>query len=784
MNLLFKKIQSTKFNSLFFKLTIIFIMFFIIPVILASIVFYNYSTSIVENEVKNANLSLLRHACEMTDTKLSEVQRIVFELSGKSYVRKLSNPLFNQEESIELLSQTIDHLQNIKNTNDFIAGIYIYYTANDFFVSNGGKIDFDIYFKRDSNYEGYNSNYWREFFEDRHSFESLNTSIVNSYSIYREVEKTQNLVTIITTLPFDEDPKAIIGVQINENSLKEILNNIGLTKNGSIYIISRDRKAISHCRNFANFDISRTDNIGFLEDSKSGTYISRINGKYMISYVTSNYTGWNFVAEIPYAEISERSHIIKLVTFLICIFFMMIGVIMSLKVSKRVYSPIKDLVDRLHKDIGNNAELKKYSGFYEFGVISKEMDNIISSNTRLRNLLDKNIDGIRHKFFFDLINGHFHNAEFIKYKAEELGVSFKYKYYTVSALKLEFYKEAYCKFSLLEIENIRSGLSKIISATAEGENMIVYTLGTGEDSIILLINSQTDDISILKHVFNEITELLNYDNDLVRLSVSLTAFTEDISQSTDLYKDACKVLNYRVLNRRSQIIDLNNIEKLKESAVFYYPAIIEESIYNFMLAGNYEKALEQLYNIIDTNIENNLPHEFMKEVLVAILNTLIKALNGKNISLKDVYGTRTDFYDELRSFTCVDEIKEFFRFIYKRAGEYILDTKRSSNEKLLNDIVDYLNKNYDKDIYLELISKKVGASPKYISRFFKEQTGLNLIDYINKLRVQKAKEMLREVDSKVQEIFCKVGFGNVNSFIRTFKRYEGISPGQYKEHCK
>ena len=68
-----------------------------------------------------------------------------------------------------------------------------------------------------------------------------------------------------------------------------------------------------------------------------------------------------------------------------------------------------------------------------------------------------------------------------------------------------------------------------------------------------------------------------------------------------------------------------------------------------------------------------------------------------------------------------------------------------------------------------------------MSKRFKEQTGEKMLNYINKYRINKAKELLRERDLSVTNTAKQVGFQNSVTLIRLFKKYEGVTPGKYKE---
>jgi two-component system response regulator YesN len=91
----------------------------------------------------------------------------------------------------------------------------------------------------------------------------------------------------------------------------------------------------------------------------------------------------------------------------------------------------------------------------------------------------------------------------------------------------------------------------------------------------------------------------------------------------------------------------------------------------------------------------------------------------------------------------------------------------------------YMEENYMKQISLEEISQYVGISPQHFSKIFKEETGLNYIDWLTNLRIESAKKMLLTEKSTVKEVCYMVGYNDPNYFSRIFKKIEGVSPTEY-----
>ncbi|MCA1321659.1 AraC family transcriptional regulator [Bacillus tianshenii] len=90
-----------------------------------------------------------------------------------------------------------------------------------------------------------------------------------------------------------------------------------------------------------------------------------------------------------------------------------------------------------------------------------------------------------------------------------------------------------------------------------------------------------------------------------------------------------------------------------------------------------------------------------------------------------------------------------------------------------------MHENYQQDISLSELAEHFNLSSSYISTIFKANTGENFKESLNRYRIQKAKEILSSEDMKVNQVAEMVGYNNVNTFIRIFKKYVGLSPGQY-----
>lgn len=96
----------------------------------------------------------------------------------------------------------------------------------------------------------------------------------------------------------------------------------------------------------------------------------------------------------------------------------------------------------------------------------------------------------------------------------------------------------------------------------------------------------------------------------------------------------------------------------------------------------------------------------------------------------------------------------------------------------LKTVLDYMEANYSKPLTLEQLSASVHMSPKYFCRFFSQMTHRTPIDYLNYHRVEHAAFLLATTDLSVTEAAYACGFNDLSYFIKTYKRYKGITPGK------
>ena len=92
----------------------------------------------------------------------------------------------------------------------------------------------------------------------------------------------------------------------------------------------------------------------------------------------------------------------------------------------------------------------------------------------------------------------------------------------------------------------------------------------------------------------------------------------------------------------------------------------------------------------------------------------------------------------------------------------------------------YIEDNYNKEIRLKDVAEAVAISPQYFCKIFKEELGVNFVDYLTSVRMEEAKKMIKQKKMSIKEICFTIGYNDPNYFSRLFKKIVGVSPTEFE----
>jgi len=228
-------------------------------------------------------------------------------------------------------------------------------------------------------------------------------------------------------------------------------------------------------------------------------------------------------------------------------------------------------------------------------------------------------------------------------------------------------------------------------------------------------------------------------------------------------------------------------EKLERRALRY---ILESKISNINICGEARSGIEAIEmaktnapDIILMDIEmpelNGL--EAQKEIIQFLPNVHTIILSAYDDFAFAQTAIRLKVIDYLlKPIKRNDLVHSVNRCISLINMESDTEPNKNMDDSLIQDAVNFIDKNYNQDISLHSIAAYVHLNPQYFSRYFKSKIGINFVNYLSSFRVTKAKDLLLNTDKNITQISQTVGYVDSSYFSKVFLKNVGIAPNQFR----
>ena len=156
------------------------------------------------------------------------------------------------------------------------------------------------------------------------------------------------------------------------------------------------------------------------------------------------------------------------------------------------------------------------------------------------------------------------------------------------------------------------------------------------------------------------------------------------------------------------------------------------------------------------------------------------ALEG-GADMEQIFGLNFTYLNQVNKMRSVDDIAHWLSRIMVRFTDLVFTLKDVKHAVVMKKALKYVNAHYTEEITLDDVASSVFLSPTYFSKLFSEEMGCRFTAYLNKVRIDKSKLLLKSTNIALVDIAGLVGYEDQSYFTKVFKRVSGVSPGKYRE---
>lgn len=402
----------------------------------------------------------------------------------------------------------------------------------------------------------------------------------------------------------------------------------------------------------------------------------------------------------------------------------------------------------------------------------------LSDEEYMKIRLENDTQVLRMKFYADL------KENKTDISIQQINESYHYKFreglFQVFIVKFDFGRHMQSQNSAALL---KGKIRQIIEEVLEKSCMELESFSE-EGRVCCIINyEETQQRSVYRRIRTALDEMLVQRNIFgnVQFTIGRGEAYKEISKLGMSFRQALNSLEERIILGTDRVIDGIEDERNME--------LIDSLTADFMKEA--DSALETLNREGVSRALEHLQTDLLKIRGIAGSGILHAVRETGKIYAMGVrkYGMRIPGEQEfLKEFSegieCCPQADEVFKFAQKKildSLDKLIEEKNQESTRPIRMAKQYIKKNYKKPITLEEVSSYAGFNATYFSSLFKKESGMNFLEYLSEVRMNRAKELLKETNMSVAVICGEVGYTDIKYFTKSFKKITGINPKDYRK---
>lgn len=412
--------------------------------------------------------------------------------------------------------------------------------------------------------------------------------------------------------------------------------------------------------------------------------------------------------------------------------------------------------------------------------LKREWEVVISSQ-RIALTLQENLPMLRRNLLNDLLQGRKIPGNALQDKMQLLGLP---KFYEEPfALMIVRLEEQFLEYDFQSLSLMEYAIGNMVEELF-GTKFALWHSKDDHDYLVFVATSKQgartlEDVQLFERTASQLqTAVKNYLRGRISILVSRWGiFPQDLPA---LYNSSISAFRKRIGSEQELFMrvadDLVKMEIESLQSLYEPPTLI-----HLLDAGRWPSIREKIELIFDElALKWADSQEHLLEVYFAISSayTYIAHKNGRQLS--QLIGSDYDKLMDGIPFRSVNQLKDWSLRTLNCLQNDMADETQNARHAVINEIRKFIDHNLMQDVSLQAIADHVFMHPVYVSKIYKLDTGDNLSDYVNRIRMDKAAYLLKNSQEKIYEIAAKLGYQRPHSFNHAFKRHYGVTPQEYR----
>jgi len=267
-------------------------------------------------------------------------------------------------------------------------------------------------------------------------------------------------------------------------------------------------------------------------------------------------------------------------------------------------------------------------------------------------------------------------------------------------------------------------------------------------------------------------------------SAGIGFICSDLMDLSHSYRGAKNAIDYRILFDSNQAIYIQDLEsQVNDRSV--WESRYTESILREIKLGEVEGLVNAIQDLINYIKKSAISFQLYQISLMEMVTEIFKLGRAYQLDMDNVFGVDFNINKKIYQFDSLESLKQWLMEICLKVRGYIRRERTDSAKLLIEKAVRYIGEHYnDSELSVDTLCNYLNVSATYFSTLFKREKEMNFVNYLTKIRLEKALQLLNTTDEKTYNIATIVGYMEPNYFSYVFKKQYGVSPSNYRKNKK
>jgi two-component system response regulator YesN len=262
-----------------------------------------------------------------------------------------------------------------------------------------------------------------------------------------------------------------------------------------------------------------------------------------------------------------------------------------------------------------------------------------------------------------------------------------------------------------------------------------------------------------------------------KIKMGVSDWSNGLKQVKEVYEQTEKAFKNTFFHSESVCIFYDQVKGQDKD--FTIPIEAIHKVANMLGTDRRKELMQLVTDIMDFGKVTRYDITYLERLSQAfnelVFDHVFNVYGEESVDILKLYKQIADVY----SFPNFQSYFHTFQSLLDQLNDFIVTVKSAHvDHRELKKAIEYIHANYHKDLNMATVSNHISMNYSYFSQAFKHYTGESFVSYLKKIRIGKAKELLKNSEHKVYEIGEMIGFENAKHFHRVFREMEGISPGE------